>query len=134
MVNDSISDALTRIRNAMRVKHQIVKIPLTNMSLAIIRVLKQEGYIEEYEVCPVGDPYGAGIIILLRYSGVTREPSICRIERVSKPGLRVYVDYDNLPVVLNDLGIAIMSTSKGVITNIQAREEKVGGEVLCYVW
>ena len=132
MVNDTISDALTRIRNAMRVKHQIVSIPFTRMSLSIIKILKQEGYIEEYEVDKNG--IKSRIIILLRYSGETREPSICRIERVSRPGLRVYADYNNLPVVLNDLGIAIMSTPKGVITNIQAREEKVGGEVLCYVW
>lgn len=132
MVTDTISDVLTRIRNATMVKHQIVKIPLTKMSIAIIQILKQEGFIEDYE--NYSEKNKNYIIVSLRYDEQSRESIICKIERVSKPGLRVYTNYKNLPVVLNDLGIAIISTPKGVITNIQAREEKVGGEVLCYVW
>ena len=132
MVTDTISDVLTRIRNATMVKHQIVKIPLTKMSIAIIQILKQEGFIEDYE--KYNEKNKNYIIVSLRYDEESRESIICKIERVSKPGLRVYTNYKNLPVVLNDLGIAIMSTPKGVITNIKAREEKVGGEVLCYVW
>jgi len=132
LVTDTISDVLTRIRNATMVKHQIVKIPLTKMSIAIIQILKQEGFIEDYE--NYSEKNKNYIIVSLRYDEQSRESIICKIERVSKPGLRVYTNYKNLPVVLNDLGIAIISTPKGVITNIQAREEKVGGEVLCYVW
>lgn len=132
MVTDTISDVLTRIRNATMVKHQIVKIPLTKMSIAIIQILKQEGFIEDYE--KYNEKNRNYIIVSLRYDEESHESIICKIERVSKPGLRVYTNYKNLPVVLNDLGIAIMSTPKGVITNIKAREEKVGGEVLCYVW
>jgi len=132
LVTDTISDVLTRIRNATMVKHQIVKIPLTKMSIAIIQILKQEGFIEDYE--NYSEKNKNYIVVSLRYDEQSRESIICKIERVSKPGLRVYTNYKNLPVVLNDLGIAIISTPKGVITNIQAREEKVGGEVLCYVW
>lgn len=132
MVNDTISDMLTRIRNANMVKHQIVQIPATQMSLAITKILKEEGYIEDFEnYVENGKKY---FLISLKYIGKSREPVICKIERVSKPGLRVYSNSKKLPRVLDDLGIAIISTSKGVMTNLKAKEIGIGGEVLCYVW
>lgn len=132
MVNDTISDMLTRIRNANMVKHQIVQIPSTKMSLAIANILKQEGFIEDYESY---DENGKKYLLLsLKYIGKTRNPVICKIERISKPGLRVYANSKNLPKVLDDLGIAIVSTSKGVMTNAKAKELGIGGEVLCYIW
>jgi len=132
LVTDTISDVLTRIRNANMVKHQIVKIPSTKISIAIIDILKQEGFIEDYE--SYSEDNKLYLIVSLRYDEKSREPVICKIERVSKPGLRVYADSKNLPIVLNNLGIAIISTSKGVMTNIRAKELGIGGEVLCQVW
>ena len=132
MINDTISDMLTRIRNANMVKHQIVQIPCTKMSLAIAEILKEEGYIENSEsYTENGRKY---LLLSLKYSGKLRKPVICKIERISKPGLRVYSNSKNLPKVLDNLGIAIMSTSKGVMTNLKAKELGIGGEVLCYVW
>lgn len=128
MVTDSISDILTRIRNANLVKHQIVRIPSTKISIAIVTILKQEGFIENFEIL------NKTILINLKYKGKLRTPVISKIQRISKPGLRIYKDSKNLPKVLNNLGIAIISTSKGVITNLKAKELKIGGEVLCYIW
>ena len=132
MVNDSISDMLTRIRNANMVKHQIVQIPASRMSVAIAQILKEEGFIEEFE--KYEENQKKYLLISLKYIGKTRKPVICKIKRVSKPGLRVYSNSNNLPRVLDDLGIAIISTSKGVMTNIKARELGIGGEVLCHIW
>ena len=132
MVNDTISDMLTRIRNANLVKHQIVQIPSTKMSLAITQILKDEGYIEDYEI--YDETKFKSILISLKYKGKLREPVISTIKRVSKPGFRVYKQSNNLPNVLGNLGIAILSTSKGVMTNQKARELGIGGEVLCYIW
>ena len=132
MVTDTISDILTRIRNANMVKHQIVQIPSTKMSKAIATILKEEGFIENFEVYNE-TPY-AYLLISLKYKGRLREPVIANLERVSKPGLRVYANSKELPKVLDDLGIAIMSTPKGVMTNFKAKEIGVGGEVLCYIW
>ena len=132
MVNDSISDMLTRIRNANMVKHQIVQIPASRMSVAIAQILKEEGFIEEFE--KYEENQKKYLLISLKYIGKTRKPVICKIKRVSKPGLRVYSNSKNLPRVLDDLGIAIISTSKGVMTNLQAKELGIGGEVLCYIW
>ena len=132
MVNDTISDMLTRIRNANMVKHQIVQIPSTKMSLAITKILKEEGYIEDFE--QYSENNKNYLLISLKYSGKSRQPVICKIERVSKPGLRVYSSSKELPKVLNNLGIAIVSTSKGVMTNLKAKELGIGGEVLCYIW
>jgi small subunit ribosomal protein S8 len=132
VINDTISDMLTRIRNANMVKHQIVQIPGTKMSLAIAEILKEEGYIENSEsYTENGRKY---LLLSLKYSGKLRKPVICKIERISKPGLRVYSNSKNLPKVLDNLGIAIISTSKGVMTNLKAKELGIGGEVLCYVW
>ena len=132
MVNDTISDMLTRIRNANMVKHQIVQIPSTKMSLAITEILKEEGYIEDFE--QYSENNKNYLLISLKYTGKSRQPVICKLERVSKPGLRVYSSSKELPKVLNNLGIAIVSTSKGVMTNLKAKELGIGGEVLCYIW
>lgn len=132
MVNDTISDMLTRIRNANMVKHQIVQIPSTKMSLAVTEILKAEGYIEDFE--KYSEKNKNYLLISLKYTGKSRQPVICKLERVSKPGLRVYSSSKELPKVLNNLGIAIISTSKGVMTNLKAKELGIGGEVLCYIW
>jgi small subunit ribosomal protein S8 len=132
VVTDTISDMLTRIRNAHMVKHQIVQIPSTKMSLAIAEILKAEGYIEDFEKYEENER--KYLLISLKYIGQSRKPVISKIERVSKPGLRVYSNAKKLPKVLDNLGIAIISTSKGVMTNLKAKELGVGGEVLCYIW
>lgn len=132
MVNDTISDMLTRIRNANMVKHQIVQIPSTKMSLAITEILKEEGYIEDFE--QYSENNKIYLLISLKYMGKSRQPVICKLKRVSKPGLRVYSSSKKLPKVLNNLGIAIVSTSKGVMTNLKAKDLGIGGEVLCYIW
>lgn len=132
MVTDTISDMLTRIRNANMVKHQIVQINATKMSLSIAEILKEEGYIEDFE--NYSEDKKNYLLISLKYTGKSRKPVISKLERVSKPGLRVYSTSKNLPKILDDLGIAIISTSKGLMTNIKAREFGIGGEVLCYVW
>ena len=132
MVTDTISDMLTRIRNANMVKHQIVQIPSTKMSLEIAEILKEEGFIEDFESYEENNK--KYLLISLKYTGKTRTPVICKIERISKPGLRVYSSSKNLPKVLDNLGIAIISTSKGVMTNLKAQELGIGGEVLCYIW
>jgi len=132
VVTDTISDTLTRIRNANMVKHQIVQIPSTNMSFEIIRILKEEGFIEDFE--SYEENKRKYLLISLKYIGKTRKPVICKIERVSKPGLRVYANSKKLPKVLDNLGIAIISTSKGIMTNLKAKELGIGGEVLCYIW
>ena len=132
MVNDTISDMLTRIRNANMLKHQIVQIPSTKMSLVITQILKEEGYIEDFE--PYSELNKNYLLISLKYMGKSRQPVICKLERISKPGLRVYSSSKKLPKVLNNLGIAIVSTSKGVMTNLKAKELGIGGEVLCYIW
>ena len=132
MVTDTISDMLTRIRNANMVKHQIVQIPATKMSLAIAGILKEEGFIEDFE--NYEEDKLKYLLLSLKYTGKSRKPVICKIKRISKPGLRVYAKSTQLPKVLDNLGIAIMSTSKGVMTNLKAKELGVGGEVLCYIW
>jgi small subunit ribosomal protein S8 len=132
MVNDTISDMLTRIRNANMVKHQIVQIPASKMSLAIAKILEEEGFIKNFEnYTENGKKY---LLISLKYIGKSRKPVIDKIERISKPGLRVYSSSKTLPRILDNLGIAIISTSKGVMTNLKARELGIGGEVLCYIW
>ena len=132
MVTDTISDMLTRIRNAHMVKHQIVQIMATKMSTAIAIILKEEGFIEDFE--NYVEDERKYLLISLKYIGKSRNPVISKIERVSKPGLRVYSNSKELPRVLDNLGIAILSTSKGVMTNLKAKELGIGGEVLCYIW
>jgi small subunit ribosomal protein S8 len=132
VVNDTISDMLTRIRNANMVKHQIVQVPMTKMSLSISKILKEEGYIEDFESYTENNKNY--LLISLKYMGKSRKSVICKIERVSKPGLRIYANSKKLPRILDNLGIAIISTSKGVMTNLKAKELGIGGEVLCYIW
>jgi len=132
VVTDTIADMLTRIRNANMIKHQIVQIPVTKMSIAIATILKEEGFIDNFSNYNVESK--EYLLLSLKYIGKSRKPVISKIKRISKPGLRVYSKSNNLPKVLDHLGIAIMSTSKGVITNLKAKELGVGGEVLCYIW
>jgi small subunit ribosomal protein S8 len=132
VVTDTISDMLTRIRNANMVKHQIVQIPDTKMSLAIAKILKEEGFIEDFE--NYEENKFKYLLLSLKYSGKSRKPVICMIKRISKPGLRVYSNSKELPKVLDNLGIAIISTSKGVMTNLNAKKLGIGGEILCYIW
>jgi small subunit ribosomal protein S8 len=131
VVTDTISDMLTRIRNANMVKHQIVQIPMTKMSKAIATILNEEGFIENFEI--YNEDSNSYILISLKYKGQLREPVICKLERVSKPGLRVYANSKNLPKVLDDLGIAIISTSKGIMTNLKAKEMGICGVILFYI-
>jgi len=130
-ITDPIADLLTRIRNANDAKHSTVDIPASNMKKALTQILQDEGYIKAYEVI---DDNKQGIIrITLKY-GANKEKVISGLKRVSKPGLRVYAASDELPRVLKGLGIAIISTSKGIMTDKKARAEKVGGEVLAFIW
>lgn len=132
MVTDPIADYLTRIRNANSAGHRVVEIPASNLKKQITKILFDQGYILSYKF---EDDNLQGIIkIALKYDNVTKEPVIKKLQRVSKPGLRKYVNADTLPRVLNGLGIAVMSTSNGVMTSTQAKRENVGGEVLCYVY
>ncbi|MCY0900017.1 MAG: 30S ribosomal protein S8 [Firmicutes bacterium] len=131
VVTDPIADMLTRIRNANIVYREVVDVPASRMKRALADILKQEGYIRDYELIEDGKQ---GILrIHLKY-GANRERVISGLKRISRPGLRVYAGYDELPRVLGGLGIAIISTSRGVMTEKQAREQRIGGEVLCYVW
>ena len=132
MVTDVISDMLTRIRNANQVKHQIVQVPSTNMCLSIASILKEEGFIDDFE--SYKENSFNYILISLKYKEKARKPVISKIKRISKPGLRVYVNSKSLPDVLGNLGIAIISTSQGVMTNLKAKQLGIGGEVLCYIW
>ena len=132
MVNDTISDMLTRLRNANLAKHQIVEVPSTKMTRNIASILLEEGFIQSFE--EVGENFNSQLLISLKYKGKHREPVITALRRVSKPGLRVYANRKELPRVLGGLGIAVISTSQGVMTDNKARHQGLGGEVLCYVW
>jgi len=131
-MTDPIADYLTRIRNAYRAGKKVVEIPSSKMKLAITEILCDKGYILSYKVVE-GKPYNT-IKIALKYHPQTKVPAIKGIDRVSRPGLRKYVPVDELPRVLNGLGIAVISTSKGVITDKEAKTLNVGGEVICYVY
>jgi small subunit ribosomal protein S8 len=132
-MTDPISDYLTRLRNAIKANHKVVEIPASNLKKEITKVLFDKGYILNYKFEQGENPQGT-IKIALKYSPETRESAISSLERISTPGLRQYRGTDNLPKVLNGLGVAILSTSKGVITDKEARKMNVGGEVLCYVY
>lgn len=131
VINDPIADMLTRIRNANIVKHQNVDIPLSNIKKAMADILSEEGYIKSYEI--IDDGKQGAIRITLKYTA-NKGKVITGLKRISKPGLRVYAKKDEVPKVLGGLGIAILSTSKGIMTDKKARNEGLGGEVLCYVW
>ena len=130
-MTDPIADMLTRIRNANVVKHETVDVPASNMKKELARILLEEGFIRGYDVIEDGKQ---GIIrIQLKY-GQSGERVISGLKRISKPGMRVYAANHEIPKVLNGLGISVISTSKGILTDKQARKENVGGEVICYVW
>jgi small subunit ribosomal protein S8 len=134
MISDPVGDMLTRIRNALMINRIVVEVPLSKLKVEIARILKAEGYIEDYVI---GEETPAPMIhITLKYYGARRErkPVITHLERVSKPGRRIYSPRKELPRVMSGMGIAIVTTPKGVMTAQQARRENVGGEVLCYVW
>jgi small subunit ribosomal protein S8 len=131
MVTDQIADYLTRIRNAQKARHKVVEIPASNLKKEITKILHESGYILNFKF-EEGAP---GVIkIALKYDLKSKQPAIAKIDRISSPGHRKYAGAEELPRVLNGLGIAVMSTSKGVMTDKKARQEKVGGEVLCYVY
>jgi small subunit ribosomal protein S8 len=134
MVNDPIADMLTRIRNAIIAGHRKVEIPFSKLKNDLARVLLEEGYIDGYEIIE-GTPYG-NIRIDLRYWGDRRNRRnvITGLKRISKPGRRIYVGKDEIPWVLSGMGIAILTTNKGLMTGQQARRQGIGGEILCYVW
>jgi len=131
-MTDPIADYLTRVRNAIMAKHKVVEIPASNLKKEITKILFEKGYILSYKF---EDDSKQGVIkIALKYHPVSKAPAIKAIKRISKPGLRKYANVESMPRVLNGLGIAILSTSKGVMTNKEASKENVGGEVLCYVY
>jgi small subunit ribosomal protein S8 len=131
MITDPIADYLTRIRNAVMANHRVVEIPASNLKKEITKILFEKGYILNFKFEEEVKP---GLIkIALKYHPVTKQSAITQIERISKPGLRRYVDSDSLPRVLNGLGVAIISTSKGLMTDKEARVQGIGGEVICYV-
>ncbi len=132
MLTDPISDYLTRLRNANKAGHRVVNIPGSNLKRQITKILFDQGYILSYKF--EEDKVQGNIKIALKYDKFTKEPIIKKLQRVSKPGLRKYSNSNDLPRVLNGLGIAIVSTSHGVMTSKQAQQENVGGEVLCYVY
>ncbi|MNI13964.1 30S ribosomal protein S8 [compost metagenome] len=131
VMTDPIADLLTRIRNANAVRHETVEIPSSNVKKALANILLQEGYVKEIE------EYNDGVVPMLRIAlkyGANKERVITGLKRISKPGLRVYCKKDEVPKVLNGLGVAVISTSKGVIVDREARNQGLGGEVICYVW
>ena len=131
-MTDPIADMLTRIRNALTAKHETVEVPASKIKVAIAEILVKEGYVRGFEV--VEGAVQSNIVILLKYASVKGQKVVTGLKRVSTPGLRVYAGVDNLPKVLNGMGIAILSTSKGILTDKEAKAQHVGGEVLAYVW
>nr|ACQ90810.1 ribosomal protein S8 [Neglectella solitaria] len=129
MVNDTISNMLTCIRNACLVKSQTVSIPFTKLSQNISRILEKEGFIESFQISPSGE-----ILLRLKYIGNEKIPCITNLRRISKPGLRIYVNKKEIPRVLGGMGIVILSTSQGIMTDSEARSCNIGGELLCSIW
>ena len=132
MITDPISDYLTRVRNAMKARHRVVEVPSSGVKKELTKILYEQGYILNYKFEQITTQ--GTIKIALKYSGAEKQPAIKSLERISKPGLRKYAGIENLPRVLNGLGIAILSTSKGVMTEKEAKRQHVGGEVLCFVY
>jgi small subunit ribosomal protein S8 len=130
--HDPISDMLTRIRNASEKKHQTTKVPASRLSHSIAKVLQHEGFIDQ--ISEEGEGVERFLVLELKYSGKHRQPTIRSVKRVSKPGLRIYKNTRQLPKVLGGLGVAIISTSRGVMSDRDARKQGVGGEVLCYIY
>jgi small subunit ribosomal protein S8 len=132
-MTDPIADLLTRIRNAIMAGHKVVEAPASNLKKEVARILFEKGYILSYKVIDGEGPQGL-LKIALKYNSKSKKPAIKEIQRVSRPGLRQYTGFEDMPRVLNGLGIAIISTSKGLMTDKEAKREKIGGEVLCYVY
>lgn len=132
-MSDPIADMLTRIRNGVAARHDSVAMPSSKAKVAIAKVLRDEGFIRDYEVEPLADKAQPNLRVKLSYGG-RRQPVLNGIQRISKPGLRVYVRQREIPRVYGGLGIAILSTPKGVMTGTEARRQRLGGEILCYVW
>ncbi len=132
-MTDPIADLLTRIRNAIMAGHKVVEAPASNLKKEIARILFEKGYILSYKVVDDSGPQGT-LKIALKYNAKSKQPAIKKIERISRPGLRQYSGSDEIPRVLNGLGIAIISTSRGLMTDKEARKDNIGGEVLCYVY
>lgn len=131
VVTDTIADMLTRIRNANSMRYSEVNVPASNLKVNLAKILKDEGFIEDYKI--LNDDVQGTIVITLKY-GQNKERVITGLKRISKPGLRVYAKAHEVPKVLNGLGIAIISTSNGMMTDKEARKQNLGGEVLCYIW
>ena len=132
-MTDPIADLLTRIRNAIMAGHKVVEAPASNLKKEIARILFEKGYILSYKVVE-GEGVQGVLKIALKYNSKSKKPAIKEIQRISRPGLRKYSGIDDMPRVLNGLGIAIISTSKGLMTDKEAKKEKIGGEILCYVY
>jgi len=132
-MTDTISDYLTRVRNAIKANHRVVEVPASNMKKEITKILFEKGYILNYKFDDAANVQGV-IKIALKYHPVTKQSAIRGLLRISKPGLRKYSGVDRMPRVMNGLGVAIVSTSKGIMTDKEARKENVGGEVLCFVY
>jgi small subunit ribosomal protein S8 len=130
-ITDPVADLLTRIRNASRAGHETVEIPASQLKLGLVKILAQEKFIRGYQV--ISNEHQGVIRVFLRY-GAKREPVLNDLKRVSKPGLRVYKGVDSLPRPMNGMGIAILSTSRGLLPDRECRKQKIGGEVICYVW
>lgn len=130
-MTDPIADMLTRIRNALAVNKETVEIPSSNMKKAIADIMLKEGYVSDVKL--VEDGYAGKLVVILKYAG-KKKSVINALQRISRPGLRVYANVENMPKVMDGLGIAIISTNKGVMTDKQAKAANVGGEVLCYIW
>lgn len=131
-VTDPIADVLTRIRNANRALHEETQVPTSTFSHELLRILKEQGFIRSYE--PIADSWPRMTKVQLKYRGAKRERVITDLKRVSKPGLRVYKGASDIPRVLKGLGVAVVSTSQGVMTDSAARDKGIGGEIICYVW
>lgn len=132
MSTDKVADYLTRVRNAIAAGHRTVEVPSSKLRVAISEVLYDKGYIAKYKVVP--DQVQDTLKIALKYDKISKRSAIKKLVRISKPGLRKYTDVDNMPRVLNGMGVAILSTSKGIMTDKEARDHNVGGEILCYVY
>jgi small subunit ribosomal protein S8 len=134
-MTDPIADLLTRIRNGIMARHKVVECPASNIKKNIVKILFEKGYILNYKFEEAGDGKPQGNIkIALKYNPETKQPAIRSIQRVSRPGLRRYVNHEKLPRILNGLGIAVISTSQGVMTDKEARAKNIGGEVICYIY
>ena len=129
MVNDTVSDMITRLRNANLVKIQSVSLPYTKISRCLAEILQSEGFIESYE-----EGENSTLLLRLKYKGKKRTPYITTLKRISKPGMRVYINHKDVPRILGGIGLAILSTSQGVMSDRSARQKGLGGELMCYIW